>query len=383
MKYCFTILALYIFSVCSAQNKILRKPESFNLTGKLIGRDTGYIVLLFPDTSGNYVKDTSYLQNGKFAFIGVITEPSYAHLLGTNKNGNYSSFFLERGNQSITLQENHFDKIEMKGSIAQDLNDSLNKELDKVNLKKNEIENQKVKLDSSIKYETNIAQKKLEEKNLQELYDETDQLNYEFLKKEVNFIKQHPNSYVSATILSGLLIVSHYQANLSKSLYDALDSNVKNSRAGLYCLNEIEKREALTGGHFVSNFQVKDIKGQNISLNQFKDKYVLLDFWASWCVPCREEIPELKEDYKKYHSAGLEMIGISSDYDENQWKKTIQTEGIGNWFHVLKKGELSSIFNPIISIPQQILLDQKGEIIWSSLDNNKNSWEETLESKLK
>ena len=382
MKYYFTILALYFFSVCSAQNKVSRKPESFSLTGKLIGRDTGHIILWFPDTSGNYVKDTFYLQNGKFAFNGFITEPSFAHLVGSHKDGNYSSFFLDKGNQSMTLQENHFDKIEMKGSKSQELYDYLNKDLNKIDSKRNDIENKKVKLDSAIKYETDIVQKKLEQKKLHELNVETEQLNNEWLNNEVTFIKQHPNSYVSATILSGLLIVSNYLANLSKSLYDALDSNIKYSRVGLYCLNEIEKRQALTAGHFVSNFQAKDVNGKTITLKQFNGKFVLLDFWASWCVPCREEIPELKQDYKKYHSRGLEMIAISSDDNENQWKKAIQTEGIGNWFHVLQKGELASIFNPIKSIPQQILLNEEGKIIWSSQDANTYSWEETLKSKL-
>jgi thiol-disulfide isomerase/thioredoxin len=166
-------------------------------------------------------------------------------------------------------------------------------------------------------------------------------------------------------------------------MYQLLDSNIRSGRAGRYCLDEIQKRAKLTSGNFLSNFQANNLKGKIITLEQFKNKYVLLDFWASWCVPCREEIPKLKRADTQYRSQGLEIIAISLDRDLDSWKKAIQKDQTYNWVHVLKNKEMNLIFEPILIIPQKILLDKAGKIIWSSLDENTVDWQEVLVSHLK
>lgn len=383
MKYFLTILIFSISFLCSAQNDVRTTPGSFTLSGELIGRDTGYIVLWFPDTSGAYVKDTSYLQNGRFTFKGVINEPSFVHLIGSHRDGNYANFFLENGNQTILLYENHFDKIEMTGSESQILYDSLKKAISKSDARSHELSRLEATLDSTIKFQTDTLQKKAEEKKLEEFVDEGYRLSAIITNTTVDFIKSHPASYVSATELYGLLIVHWYHLNSAMELYEGLDNKIKNSRKGLMCLQEIQKRIKLTAGYFVPDFYAIDLKGQKIDLHQFKGKYVLLDFWASWCVPCRTQIPKLKRIYSKYHSQGFEIISISFDKNLDNWKKAIQIEGIQGWVHLLKQGELASIFKTINQIPKQILLDQEGKIIWSSFDVNTISWEDALKNQLK
>jgi thiol-disulfide isomerase/thioredoxin len=381
MKSCLTILTLCLFYICSGQVKSLNKSNFFELKGKLIGRDTGYIVLWFPDTSGIYVRDTSYLQNGDFKFQGKVKEPSFAHLIGSDKSGNFSNFFLEAGNQSVVIEENHFDKMQMKGSKTQELNDSLQNELHQISAQTSDLEKQKATLDSALKNQKNYNQRG--EQTIKELGTRINELYDEAINKRLNFIKSHPGSYVSVTELSGLLIVNRYPVNLIKPLYEALSTRVKNSRAGLYCLKEIGIRSKLTTGNYLSNFQADDIKNRHISLNDFRDKYVLIDFWASWCAPCREATPHLKKVYNQYHSKGFEIIAVSLDRDKDQWKKAIQKDSTSNWVQILRRGEMESIFKPIQAIPQEILLDQTGKIIWSSLDNNTSTWTETLANQLK
>ena len=383
MKYCFTILSLCLFYICSGQVNSSNKSNLFELTGELLGRDTGHIVLLYPDTSGTYVRDTSFLKNGNFKFQGRVKEPSFAHLIGSNKDGNYSNFFLEAGNQSVVIEENHFDKALMKGSKTQEANDSLQNEINKVSTQISDLEDQKGNLDSAIQRQKTSVNNKKGEQKLKELDTKINKLNDEIINIRLNFIKSHPDSYVSVTELSGLLIVHLYPVNLIWPLYEALSKDVKNSKAGLYCLKEIEARSKLTTGNYLSNFHMNDIKNEHFSLSDFRGKYVLIDFWASWCGPCREAIPHLKEVYNKYHSKGFEIIAVSLDHNKDQWKKAIQVDSISNWVQVLRSGEMESIFKPILAIPQEILLDQKGKIIWSSLDNNTNTWTETLTNKLK
>jgi len=353
------------------------------LTGRLHGRDTGHIVLWYPDTSGTYIRDTCYLENGNFKFKGMVKEPSFAHLIGSDKNGNYSNFFLEAGNQSVVLEEDHFNKAQMTGSKTQSLNDSLQNEIIKITTQIEDLEHQKIKLDSALKNQGNKNYDNATEPKLKALNAKIGELNTKTINTRLNFIKSHPNSYVSVTELSGLLIVNRYPVHLIRPLYEALSTEVKNSRAGLYCLKEIEIRSKLTAGNHLSNFQTNDVRNEPISLNDFRNKYVLLDFWASWCAPCREAIPHLKQVYKQYHSKGLEIIAVSLDQDKTQWKKAIQADSTNNWTQVLKVGEMESVFKPIQAIPQQILLDQTGKIIWSSLDNNTNTWTQVIESQLK
>jgi len=383
MKYCFTILIVCLSFICSGQVNSSNKSNFFELTGKLLGRDTGYIVLWYPDTSGTYVRDTSYLENGNFKFKGMVKEPSFAHLIGSHKDGNYSNFFLEAGNQSVVLEEDHFDKAQMTGSKTQKLNDSLQNEITKITTQIEDLEHQKIKLDSALKNQGNKNDDSAAEPKLKSLNTKISELNSKIINTRLKFIKSHPNSYVSVTELSGLLIVNRYPVHLIRPLYEGLSTEVKNGRAGLYCLKEIEMRSKLTAGNYLQNFQTNDIRNKSISLSDFRNKYVLLDFWASWCVPCREAIPHLKQVYNHYHAKGFEIIAVSLDQHKTQWKKAIQTDSTNNWTQVLKVGDMESIFKPILAIPQEILLNQTGKIIWSSLDNNTNTWTEVLESHLK
>jgi thiol-disulfide isomerase/thioredoxin len=123
------------------------------------------------------------------------------------------------------------------------------------------------------------------------------------------------------------------------------------------------------------DFTALDINGKSLQLSDFKGKYVLLDFWASWCVPCRKGNPHLKELYAKYQSKGCEVIGVSDD-DRNHdaWKKAVDQDGLP-WHQVLRgldidkkmrgiknESDISEKYG-INSLPTQILIDATGKII--------------------
>lgn len=115
-------------------------------------------------------------------------------------------------------------------------------------------------------------------------------------------------------------------------------------------------------GKQASEINLPDQKGKNISLASLKGKVVLIDFWASWCVPCRKTIPSLKKIYSKYKSKGFEIYGISLDTDEYSWKKAVFEEGI-KWMQVLDKtGDTAAVWN-VNYIPNTFLLDKTGKIL--------------------
>ena len=112
------------------------------------------------------------------------------------------------------------------------------------------------------------------------------------------------------------------------------------------------------------NFSFKDIDGKKVSLSQFKGKVILLDFWATWCVPCKAEIPGFIELQKKYGDQGLQIVGISVD-DSQPTAKKYALEMKMNYPVLLAEGteDILKAYDPIPSIPVSIIIDRKGNIV--------------------
>ena len=115
-------------------------------------------------------------------------------------------------------------------------------------------------------------------------------------------------------------------------------------------------------GEKASEISLPDTKGSNLSLSSLQGKVVLIDFWASWCGPCRRSEPELKKLYEKYQSKGFEIYGISVDEDKFAWKTAIKQDKI-NWLHVNDdKGVVAGKWN-VMYIPYTYLLDKTGKVV--------------------
>ncbi len=138
---------------------------------------------------------------------------------------------------------------------------------------------------------------------------------------------------------------------------------------------EIKKLESGSPGSKAAAFKAKDINGEQLSLSDFKGKkYVMIDFWASWCVPCRKGNPHLISVYNKYKEKGFEIIGVANDDNAVEaWKKAVAQDKIGIWKHVLsgykrnaseaEKGEYINERYGIHTLPTKILIDKNGIII--------------------
>lgn len=132
-------------------------------------------------------------------------------------------------------------------------------------------------------------------------------------------------------------------------------------------------------GSVAPEFSVKDINGNPLTLSSFQNRhYVLLDFWASWCGPCRADMPKLKSIYEKYHAKGLEIINISRDENSDSWPKAIEKDDIGKWKHFSVTENKSTIEKTymVTGIPVKILLDKNGVIIGRWLGGGDGNMEE-------
>jgi thiol-disulfide isomerase/thioredoxin len=159
--------------------------------------------------------------------------------------------------------------------------------------------------------------------------------------------------------------------------YDRLGAGLQATASGMDIAKELRQLKAGSPRSIAHNFTTKDINGQTLSLSDFKGKYVLLDFWASWCVPCRKGNPHLKELYSKYSAKDIEFIGVSDDDSHpEEWRKAVEKDGLP-WRHVLRgldweslrsgsrkenPDEISDKFG-IHSLPTKILIDPDGKII--------------------
>ena len=141
-----------------------------------------------------------------------------------------------------------------------------------------------------------------------------------------------------------------------------------------------EKEELISFGSFAPEIALPTPEGDTIRLSSARGKIVLLDFWAAWCKPCRDESPNLVANYKKYHEMGFEIFQVSLDQTRDQWLKGIEDDKLGEWIHVSDLKYWNSVVVQayyIEGIPTNFLLDKEGKIIARNLRG------EALSNKLK
>lgn len=157
-----------------------------------------------------------------------------------------------------------------------------------------------------------------------------------------------------------------------KKLIKGMDKYSENEHIKNF-INRFERHKKLKIGAIAPEISLKNTKGSYVKLSSLKGNYVLIDFWASWCGPCRRESPNIVKIYNKYHSKGFEIYSVSLDKSDANWKKAITEDKLGKWTHVsdLKgwKSEGGKIYN-VSSIPYTVLLDKKGKIIAKDLRGN-------------
>jgi peroxiredoxin len=161
------------------------------------------------------------------------------------------------------------------------------------------------------------------------------------------------------------------EASKTEPLFNQLPENIKNLPSAKLMKDRIEKAKMTDIGQYAIPFTQKDTSGMDVSLASFKGKYVLIDFWASWCGPCRQENPNVVNAFQKYNENGFTVLGISLDQPtaKDKWMKAIYDDNL-TWTHVsdLKywNNEVAKAYG-IQAIPQNYLIDKEGKIIGKNL----------------
>jgi peroxiredoxin len=195
------------------------------------------------------------------------------------------------------------------------------------------------------------------------------------LKKQkreiIEFAILHPNTIVSTSLAARYLNAEEDLKSLEK-LYSKFSYSVQGGKYGRQIGRVIASLKRTAIGEKAPLFSLQDSTNKTVQLTDFQGKYVLLDFWASWCVPCRRENPFLKELYEKYHVKGLEIIGISLDKEKKNWVNAIKTDKL-NWIQLTdfkaNESEVVKLYD-VKNIPQNFLLDTKGKILAKNLQGD-------------
>jgi peroxiredoxin len=191
------------------------------------------------------------------------------------------------------------------------------------------------------------------------------------------FIQQHPQALASLWMLINELR-PRLQPDEFERLFSGLDKSLQSSKYGK-SVNEYIKSVRLNGiGVMAEDFAQSDVEGKSVKLSSFRGKYVLVDFWASWCGPCRQENPNVVKAFNKFKSKNFTILSVSLDDDKARWTRAINQDGLA-WTHVSDlhgwSNEVAVQYN-IRSIPANFLVDPQGRIIARNLRG------EALEAKL-
>jgi len=360
IRKCLTTIGMLAMVTIAAMAQ-QKKPDSFKLSGSIAPNASGKVYLYY-ERDGVPATDSAHVAEGTFTLDGQLAEPVFARLSFqpsdlSIKRLNILNFYLEPGNVRISSRDSLKNVVVSGSKSDQDfleIREALkvfNANLSKLN---QEARDYMATKDSAKVSMVVGRMNKLEEDLKNDTYRK--------------FVEQHPASPVSLYALSQ---VAGYHLNPDdvQPLFENLSPEVRHTKAGKAFAEKIETAKATLIGHLMPDFTQTDVSGKLIRLSSFKGKYLLIDFWASWCGPCRAENPSLVKAFKAYKEKGFTILGVSLDKNKSSWLKAIHDDKL-YWTQVsdLKywDNDIARKFN-IRSIPQNILLDPTGKIIARNL----------------
>lgn len=313
MKNIFLLLGIALAVSCN------QRPEhAFSLSGTTTGLEDGSMIYL--KTNDDKLLDSTEVWNNIFVFESDLVHAPVKAELYLERGFPYREIYLERSAMNFDMGEAGFSDAVVTGSGEEALNHELWQQV-----------------------------KDLPVKEGKEAYKE--------------FIKKHPNSLVSAHALRGFSL--GWGKKTTQELFEAFSEEVKASPDGQMIARYLELNQQPEPGDYYADFTMPDADGNPVRLSEFEGKIILLEFWAAWCRPCREENPNLVKNYEKYYAKGFEIIGVSLDTNREYWLKAVEADGL-LWPQV---NDLSGWTNEasqtygVYKVPSNFLIGRDGKVL--------------------
>lgn len=359
------LYCLLVISSCTNVNN-----QSFTLKGKIGDWNDPATIYLSYWNEGSEYKDSTLLRNGSFSFTGSVGEPAPARLIfdysgegmiPAAQSGHILYLYLENG----TVKLNSPDSLQNSLFVDSPINDEHLSYLDYIDGQIQDLAarmNQKVMLATpeQLNDTTFMAQ----------LNSEYKQLLDERTRKQQQYVREHPDSYFSVVAISES-VSSKFNVDEIEPLFLSINEKYRETYSGKAFAQRIEAARTIGIGKKAPDFTQNDPDGNPVSLSDFSGKYLLLDFWASWCGPCRQENPNLVKAYAAYKDKGFEILGVSLDNQDGKeaWLNAIKKDGL-TWTQV---SDLNSWNNEVArsygvrAVPQSYLIDPQGIIVAQDL----------------
>ncbi|MBN1199284.1 MAG: AhpC/TSA family protein [Bacteroidales bacterium] len=350
MRNLLIVLSVVIIGLNSCGPK-----NQYKIAGSVTGIDTGLVYLQKRDAGEWKIIDSANITAGKFNFNGSIESPELWYLSVKNTKV-YVPFFVENSDMTIAILADSLEGTAINGSLSQKVYENYLKQMKPLNQEMNAI------------YQ--------DYRNAKEANDELAMAKADSMYEVVEanqkeqilaFAKENHSSVVAPYLIYRNAYLFDLPTLEEATL--AIDTILSNS---IY-LQELNKQvdilKAVQVGMPAPDFTQADTTGNPLTLSSLKGKVLLIDFWASWCGPCRAENPNVVEAWKKYHEKGFDILGVSLDRDRDKWIEAIRTDLL-TWNQVSDlqfwNNNASTLYG-IRSIPSNVLLDQDGIIIAHNL----------------
>ena len=329
--------------------------DAFVIQGEVQGIVTGAIYLIHPEEVGSEI-DTIQVKNGKFRIKGSIDEVN-VYQLAFGEQFPPLEIFLEPGIFNIKGSLNDFYSIQISGGVMQEEYNHFVDEMIPYNDAYSAIYQDFIKTQA----DTSV----FAEERKKQLYDEMDSVKSLYYENAYQFVENKPVNLLSAKIIDEVLMAKPDLDRL-QPIISQFDDNVAKSSFGQRIGNTLSVMLKTPIGKEAPLFTMKDMNGEDFSLEDLKGKYVLIDFWASWCRPCRDENPRMVSLYNKYKSKNFDFLGVSIDHNQDNWKKAVVDDNLA-WTQLIDENNVANKEYGVLAIPSNILLDNEGVIIGKNL----------------
>ena len=328
--------------------------DSYKIAGKFEGEASGKVFLRKLDAAGIVPVDTTEITNGSFEFKGKAEIPQ-VYLVYLDGNRNPIVFFGENKKITITANPEKMEEAVIKGSKLTDLYAKFMTEIPHK--------------DESAKMEQEFykAQASGDAGAIQSLMADMEKIRKDQRTYAIQYVKNNSENLVGAFMALNMINefsdveLDSISTNLNKKLSEHPYVVTFNEQVKAVKMQK-ELEAAFEVGKVAPSFKLNDINGKSVSLDDFKGKYVLIDFWAGWCAPCRAENPELKKVYEKFGGKDFEIISVSLDRTEEDWKKAVMEDGL-NWTLLFDGNGTTAELYGIQNIPSTWLLNREGVIV--------------------